>query len=211
MNRLAPPTVRTPRLLLRPPVESDRAEYIRAHEHSRDFFRPWQPLPKPGATLDEAFTDELTRTPELERLGTGCKRVAELLPQACHEFGIDPALRSPIVAVINLNNICRGAFHNTDMGWRVMLEFTRRGLGAEAVVAMLDLAFAPPPHGLGLHRVQANIIPGNEPSLRLAARAGFRREGFALRMLNIAGRWQDHVMHAKLADEHALAYLATRP
>jgi ribosomal-protein-alanine N-acetyltransferase len=207
MSCTNPPTVRTPRLLLRPLVESDRAEYVRAHEHSRDFFRPWQPLPKPGATLDDAFTDEMTRGPELERLGTGCKRVAELLPDACRDFAIDPALRRPVVAIVSLNNITRGAFHNTDMGWRVVLEFTRRGLGVEAVSAMLDLAFAPPPLGLGLHRVQANIIPANEPSLRLAARAGFRREGYALRMLNINGQWQDHIMHAKLADEHEPVYL----
>lgn len=202
-----PLTVRTPRLLLRPLVESDRAEFIHASEHSAEFFRPWMPLPKPDITPDDAFTEELARVAEFERLGVGVRRVAELLPDACREMGIDPDSRRPIVAGVNLNNITRGAFCNTDIGWRVMLEFTGRGFGAEAVIAMLDLAFAPPPRGVGLHRVQANIIPTNEPSLRLAERAGFRREGFALRMLNIAGQWQDHIMHAKLADEHTPVYL----
>ena len=45
---------------------------------------------------------------------------------------------------------------------------------------MLDLAFVPEPAGLGLHRVQANIVPANGPSLRVAEKAGFRREGLAL-------------------------------
>jgi ribosomal-protein-alanine N-acetyltransferase len=121
-------------------------------------------------------------------------------------MGID-ADRRPLVAVINLNNIVRGVFQNTDMGWRVMFEFAGRGLGTEAVIGMLDLAFAAPPAGMGLHRVQANIIETNVPSMRLAARAGFRREGVAPRMLRINGEWQDHVMHAKLADEHTLTYL----
>ena len=89
------------------------------------------------------------------------------------------------------------------MGWRVMREFTGRGFGTEAVRGMFDLAFALPPQGLGLHRVQANVMPSNLPSLSLAKRAGFRREGFAPRMLCIAGRWEDHIMHAKLAEEHA--------
>lgn len=206
MTSSEPPIVRTRRLLLRPLAESDRAEFCSGTQRSAELFRPWMPAPPPGATLQSGFTDELHRGAEMERQGTGCKRVAELLPEACREMGIDPK-RRPIVAVVNLNNIVRGVFQNTDMGWRVMAEFTRRGLGTEAVIGMLDLAFAPPPRGMGLHRVQANIIETNVASMRLAARAGFRREGVALRMLCINGKWQDHVMHAKLADEHASAYL----
>ena len=83
----------------------------------------------------------------------------------------------------------------------------RQGLATEGVIAMLDLAFAPEPAGLGLHRVQANIIPHNAPSLRVAEKAGFRREGLALAYLNIAGEWRDHLMFAKLADEHTLRFL----
>lgn len=206
MSDLPPLTISTPRLVLRPLVESDREEYVHAHERSRDHFARWQPLPKPGATLNQIFDDELTRTADSERTGSSCRRVAELLPDACRSLGIDPAKRRPLVAFINLNNIIRGVFQSTDMGWRTTLEFARLGFGAEAVSGMLDLAFAPAPRGLWLHRVQANIIATNEPSLRLAARVGFRREGVALRMLCIEGRWQDHIMHAKLVDEHTVRH-----
>jgi ribosomal-protein-alanine N-acetyltransferase len=47
-----------------------------------------------------------------------------------------------------------------------------------------------------LHRIMANYIPGNERSARLLERLGFEREGYAKAYLNIAGRWQDHVMTA---------------
>jgi ribosomal-protein-alanine N-acetyltransferase len=50
--------------------------------------------------------------------------------------------------------------------------------------------------------VQANIIPGNLPSLRVAQKCGLRREGMAPRYLKIAGQWQDHVMTAKTIEEH---------
>ena len=53
---------------------------------------------------------------------------------------------------------------------------------------------------LGLHRVEANIQPGNTPSLRLVPRAGFTREGFARRYRKIAGRWRDHERWALLRE-----------
>ena len=49
---------------------------------------------------------------------------------------------------------------------------------------------------LGLHRLQASIIPRNEPSLYVARRCDFRNEGRALRYLKIQEVWEDHDMFA---------------
>lgn len=183
------PLIRTPRLTLRLPEERDCAEFIRAMRASADHLRPWSTrLPEGGA--DEAyFAGILSRARQEWDAGTGVRLLA---------FLDDGTL----AGTFNLNNIVRGVFQNADAGWAVMSACVGSGMATEGVKAMLGLAFRVEPPGLGLHRVQANIIPGNAASLRVARKCGFREEGLARRLLMIDGRWQDHLMFAKLAEEH---------
>ncbi len=191
--------IATERMLLRPLRASDRDEFIRVWDVSEVHFAPWFPLRDDGRSPTELFDFVLDTAGRRAAAGTGAKLVG-LLKDPC-----SPGEPARIAGLFNLNNIVRGVFQNADAGWSVSADCTGRGLATEGVFALLDLAFAPPPRGLGLHRVQANIIAENAPSMRVAAKCGFRREGVGRAMLRIAGRWQDHVMHAKLADEHSIA------
>jgi [ribosomal protein S5]-alanine N-acetyltransferase len=101
-----------------------------------------------------------------------------------------------IVGGINFSEIVRGNFQSAYLGYQIGAPFARQGYMTEALARALEVAFGP----LRLHRVEANIQPGNVPSLALVRRAGFRREGFSRRYLKIAGRWRDHERWALLAE-----------
>jgi len=44
-----------------------------------------------------------------------------------------------------------------------------------------------------LHRIEANINPDNQASLRVVEKLGFYNEGLAKKYLKINGKWEDHI------------------
>ena len=100
------------------------------------------------------------------------------------------------VGVINLSNIVRGAFASAYLSYYVFAGHERQGLMREALHAAVRHAFGT----LKLHRLEANIQPGNSASRALVRACGFTLEGFSPRYLKITGRWHDHERWARLAD-----------
>jgi ribosomal-protein-alanine N-acetyltransferase len=97
----------------------------------------------------------------------------------------------------HLSQIARGVFCNAMLGYAIDPAHEGRGLMREALQAVLADAFG----RLGLHRVQANVLPENTRSLALLDRLGFEREGLAREYLFIDGAWRDHVLTALRAPD----------
>jgi [ribosomal protein S5]-alanine N-acetyltransferase len=187
--------LRSPRLVLRSLMPNDRAEFIRVQEVSQHVFEPWMPQRLPGETFGDLFDQQLARAQRGAADGTEYRLVG-VLPDGT------------IAGFFNLFQITRGVFQNGTAGWSVNAEAAGQGYGTEGVGALLDLAFADEPLGLGLHRVQANIMPTNATSLRVADKVGFRREGLGKAYLKIAGKWEDHILCAKLAENHIFQFFS---
>ena len=98
---------------------------------------------------------------------------------------------------MNGRQIVRVRLQSAYVGYYAFTPHAGRGYMTEGLTLALRRAFGP----LRLHRVEANIQPGNEPSRALARRLGFRREGFSPRYLKIGGRWRDHERWALLAED----------
>jgi len=157
-----------PRVYLRAPVARDRDEFLELNRKSTRLFRGLaSPMVSP-----RAFSAYVTRSTTAEFAGM----------LICRE--VDDA----IVGCVNLGQIVRGVFQSAYMGYQIFAPFAGQGYMTAAMPLVLRLAF----RTLKLHRVEANIQPGNLPSLATVRRAGFHREGYSPRYLKIAGRWRDH-------------------
>ena len=188
MKAIPPITRETTRLLLRPLEADDERDFVRLVETSREAWAPWTPAWDPDSDPAERFRREVTRG------STGRASGTHLRLGAFDRTG-------ELIGLFALNEVVRGVFQSCHASWQVGVTRMGDGLGTEGVAALLEVAFSEPADGLALHRVQANVMPRNAASLRVAEKVGFRREGVALRYLKIAGAWEDHVMHAVTREE----------
>ncbi|MDE7422699.1 MAG: GNAT family N-acetyltransferase [Lachnospiraceae bacterium] len=92
-----------------------------------------------------------------------------------------------IIGCVNFHEIKRGAFCSCQIGYKVHHKFCNRGIGKETVGKLIDYIFAES----GLHRIEALIHPENAPSIALAEKVGFEREGIVKGAVMLCGQWQD--------------------
>ncbi|WP_025155526.1 GNAT family N-acetyltransferase [Leifsonia aquatica] len=166
-------------LNLRVRREEDSAELAAAYVRNRGHLAPWDP------TRTEDFF-----TPEGQ-----LARTRELLALRERDAGLPLVLvdGDEIAGGIDLSDIVRGAFQSAMVGYWLDRAHTGKGLASAALTAVLDAA-----RGLGLHRVQAATLLANHASQSVLTRAGFERIGVAPHYLQIAGRWQDHVLFQRI-------------
>ena len=156
-------------------LAEEAAEYYR---RNRLFLAPFEP-PRP----EEFFTPEHQRT-ILEQ------EVRAWEAKTGYRFYLSlPEEPERIIGLAGLNDLVRGAFQSCFLSYKLDMDLCGRGYMTEAVEELVRIAFGE----LGLHRIEANIMPRNKASLRVAEKAGFYNEGLALKYLRIHGVWEDHI------------------
>ena len=157
------------RVSIRPPVPADQPAFLAAMRRSRDLHRRWAPS---GPETRAAFRRYLERMARPEN----------------HGFLVTVRATGDLAGFISLSNVIGGVLQSGFLGYCAFSGFEHQGYMHEGVSAVVRHAFTK----LTLHRLEANIQPGNTASIALARACGFRREGFSPRYLKVGGRWRDH-------------------
>ncbi|MEP7059139.1 MAG: GNAT family protein [Actinomycetota bacterium] len=167
------------RVFLRRIRASDRDEFLSRVRDSAALHHPWADPPSSPEAFDAFLARSRSRSEE--RL-VAC-RVED----------------RAILAQFGISQIFYGPFRSAYLGYYVFVPFSGEGYMRDALHLVLEHAFG----ALGLHRLQANIQPGNATSIALVRRAGFKKEGLSRRYLMVDGDWRDHQQWAILAEDIA--------
>jgi len=145
-----------------------------------------------GPAYSDEYTDIEFHRKQLER------SQAESLDGRHYKFGIFRKEKSStIIGTVALSNIMMGNFCSCFLGYRIDKDECTNGFATEALKEVISFAFGT----LNLHRIEANIIPGNNASIRVVEKLGFVYEGASEKYLLINGKWQKH-LHYTLINEN---------
>ena len=163
-----------------------------------EFHRSWEPYREPAyftrrqarrrlryaRTSPNDFAFWIYHRPTPDRPGTQSSR-----------GGVPVIGVPPPIGAITVSSVVRGPLQSCFLGYKMDQHYLRRGFMREALLPVLTFAF----DDLGLHRIEANVMPRNRASLSLLHGLGFYEEGVARQYLRIQGRWEDHIHMVKLA------------
>jgi ribosomal-protein-alanine N-acetyltransferase len=188
MRRVKVDPLTGPRVELRPLQRGDYPAWRAVRLRSRDWLEPWEPLP-------DARSPDPVDDPEAFRARCGAWERQRHFDTA---YGYGLFLRDgEFVGEVSLGSVQRGPFQSAFVGYWVDESHAGQGLVPEGVAVILRYGF----EQLGLHRIEAAIVPRNQSSRRVAEKLGMREEGTAERFLQIRGVWEDHVRYAMTSEE----------
>lgn len=180
-------TYSTQRLILSTMSPTEAYKSLDFYKRNHEFFMPYEPVRTPVF-----FTIE--HHERIIRLEESDINDLKILRLWLYKKS-DTALSSPI-GNFAFTNIVRGVFQSCFLGYKMDQAYARQGYMTEALVEGIRIIF----NEYKLHRIEANIMPSNLPSLNLSRKLGFEDEGMAKSYLKINGQWEDHIHMVLLND-----------
>lgn len=176
------------RVWVAPVNRADLAPYQRALASSWDRIAPWNPVDPKDLEAHLRFQSTGHRT------------------FVIHAMDPEPNAGHDLVGVVNVTGVVRGRAVSGTMGYNSYSPYAGAGLFAEGLRLVVDLVFAPELRGMGLHRLEASVQPGNVRSAGLLRSLGFRRRAAWPHYLWLGDEhgehtWRDHHVYGLVAEE----------
>jgi ribosomal-protein-alanine N-acetyltransferase len=174
------PTLSAPRVVLRW-LEQDDVPQLYAVFADPEVMRYWSTAPLTDlAAAGKLLLDihDLFRTRTLFQWGIA-RRADDVVIGTCTLFHLDATHR------------------RAEIGYALGRAHWGQGLMREALAALFGFAFGE----LGLHRIEADVDPRNEGSIRILEKQGFQREGLLRERYHVGGEVQDALYFGLLRPE----------
>ncbi|GIP39093.1 ribosomal-protein-alanine N-acetyltransferase [Paenibacillus sp. J31TS4] len=191
-NEQRRPALVSGRLLLRPLGERDAEQAFALRVANRAFLQPFEPVRDESFFTLDGQREVIAR--EAEQLAAGTAYSFGVFRRAAAAGEVDE-----LIGRMSLSSVFRGPWQNANVGYFLAEHCNGQGYASESLGLLQRFAFGE----LGLHRLQAAVMTHNERSARVLVKNGFRKEGLALRYLQINGQWEDHILYARTAEEAA--------
>ncbi|ASS74322.1 RimJ/RimL family protein N-acetyltransferase [Tumebacillus algifaecis] len=164
---------------------SDAEGLLALNLRNREFFKPFLP----------------TRAEELYTLDGQLKGIENNLAKReldqHYAFGIYLKESGELIGTVTLMDVLRGALQSCFIGYYLDEQHNGKGYMSAAVRLAVEYGF----QTLGLHRIEAGVMPHNLGSIKVLERAGFQKEGIARKNVKINGKWEDHQVLAILNED----------
>lgn len=164
---------------------SDAKAKLDMHLRNKEFFQDYTP-----SRGDEFYTLEY-------QINLIEGFVEESRNDTKYSFGIFLKETDELIGNVTLSEVLRGPLQSCYIGYYLDQGHNGRGYMTEAVKLTVAFGFKE----LGLHRIEAGVMPHNQRSMKVLEKAGFQKEGIARKNVKINGVWQDHQILAIISEE----------
>ncbi|MBY0086379.1 GNAT family N-acetyltransferase [Brevibacillus brevis] len=165
--------------------ESDAQSLLALEMRNRDFFQNFT------GTREETF---YTLEGQIDRIKSALALKEE---DRGYFFVIAKKGQDEIIGEVILSEVVRENLQSCWIGYFLDKAHNGKGYMTEAVKLVVAYAF----ETLGLHRLEAGVMPHNIGSIKVLLKAGFHKEGIAKKNVKINGRWEDHQTLAIVKEE----------
>ena len=175
--------IETDHLIIKKVDMSQVDDYLSFLNRNKEFFKPWEP-DRP----DHHYTLDIQKA-------IMTRKTMDFVDERGFKFVFyqknDP---DKIIGDFDFINIMKGPFLSCYLTYKIDHDFVRKGFMTEALTAGIAFLF----NEKKMHRIEANVMPWNDASIKLVEKLGFKNEGKGEKYLKINGKWEDHIRYSLL-------------
>lgn len=173
----------TNRLILQVLSSGDAPMVLDFYERNRKVFEPWEP-----------FHSAFFYTLEHHAFHLEADMKLFLRKQSIRYYLFERKNDKGIIGTVSFTNILSRPAGSCSIGYRIDEGWQQKGYAAEALLFLIPTVM----RELSISRIEANIMPANTASIRLAESLGFVYEGIARGSYEIRGSRTDHLRYSLL-------------